>query len=195
VKVDNGWDSALKQAIVVTGLPASGKTTVALKLAVLLGLPLLDKDEFLEELYERQFPETRDERRQLSKISDILFQQSALDLDVVVLVSHWRPTCGPQDTGTPTQWLQQTYSRIVEVYCECSPDTATTRFLNRSRHSGHRDQDRDPAGLAVTMLQLAKGYPLGLGKLMTIETEARSDLSSLAVKLSSYIVGDNVPNL
>ncbi|NIZ62556.1 hypothetical protein DL239_16410 [Sedimentitalea sp. CY04] len=176
----------MKQAVVVTGLPASGKTTVARQLAELLNLPLLDKDDFLEELYEEQFPETRDERRELSKISDTLFQQCALNLDAVVLVSHWRPSCGLQDTGTPTQWVQKHFDRIVEVNCECSPEMATTRFLNRTRHPGHLDQDRDPADLAADMAVLASGYPLGLGALITVNTEAQVDLPTLAAEVLRY---------
>ena len=37
--------------VVVSGLPASGKSTVARTLAGALGLPLLDKDVFLEALF------------------------------------------------------------------------------------------------------------------------------------------------
>ena len=176
----------MKQAVVVTGLPASGKTTVARHLAQLLNVPLLDKDDFLEELYEEQFPQTQAKRRELSKISDTLFQQSAMALDAVVLVSHWRPTCGPQNTGTPTDWLPQTFAQIVEVQCECSPDMATTRFLKRIRHPGHRDRDRDPADLAAGMMLLAKGYPLGLGTLMTVDTEGQPDLLSLAAEIKRF---------
>jgi len=174
----------VNQAIVVTGLPASGKTTVARKLARQLDYPLLDKDDFLEVQYEKQFPQTRDERRQLSKISDMLFQQSALNLDTAVLVSHWRPSCGPQNTGTPTDWLQDVFGQVVEVHCQCSPETATIRFLARTRHPGHRDQDRDPADLAASLVQLSNGYPLGLGPVLTINTEVEIELLSLAKRIS-----------
>ena len=174
----------MNQAIVVTGLPASGKTTVARKLARQLDYPLLDKDDFLEVQYEKQFPQTRDERRQLSKISDMLFQQSALNLDTAVLVSHWRPSCGPQNTGTPTDWLQDVFGQVVEVHCQCSPETATIRFLARTRHPGHRDQDRDPADLAASLVQLSTGYPLNIGLLLPIDPETEFDLSDLADRVA-----------
>jgi len=170
----------MKRAVIVSGLPASGKTTVARQLAKLLKLPLLDKDDFLEGLYEKQFPKTREDRRQLSKISDTLFQQAAVELDSVVLVSHWRPICGPQNTGTPTGWLRGGFSRIVEVHCACSPEVATSRFMNRTRHPGHRDQDRPPAELSAAMEQMANGYPLGVGPAVTINTDAVSGPSKLA---------------
>jgi len=41
-----------KRFIVVSGLPASGKSTLARRLAPALGLPLLDKDEILERLFD-----------------------------------------------------------------------------------------------------------------------------------------------
>ena len=37
--------------VVVSGLPASGKTTLAKSLALALGLRLLDKDDILESLF------------------------------------------------------------------------------------------------------------------------------------------------
>lgn len=174
----------MKRAIVVTGLPASGKTTVARHLVAQLGYPLLDKDDFLEVLYEKQLPETWGARRALSKISDVQFQERASLLDRVVLVSHWRPTCGPQDTGTPTQWLRDHFPSLIEVHCKCSPETATTRFLSRTRHPGHRDQDRKPEDLAASLVQLSNGYPLDIGLLLTIDTETEFDLSDLADRVA-----------
>ena len=41
-----------KPFIVVSGLPGSGKTTVARTLASLLDLPVFDKDEILEQLFD-----------------------------------------------------------------------------------------------------------------------------------------------
>jgi hypothetical protein len=40
--------------VVVSGLPASGKTTLARRLADGLGLPLLDKDDILDRLFETE---------------------------------------------------------------------------------------------------------------------------------------------
>jgi len=41
-----------RRFVVVSGLPGSGKTTVAQALAPLLKLPLFDKDAILEQLFE-----------------------------------------------------------------------------------------------------------------------------------------------
>ena len=37
--------------IIVAGMPATGKTTLAKKLAAALGVPMLEKDEIKEEMY------------------------------------------------------------------------------------------------------------------------------------------------
>ena len=41
-------------AIVISGLPASGKTTLGMAVAKSLSIPYLDKDHFLERLYEKE---------------------------------------------------------------------------------------------------------------------------------------------
>lgn len=41
----------MKVGVVVTGLPASGKTTLGRHIATSLGFGFLDKDEFLEDLF------------------------------------------------------------------------------------------------------------------------------------------------
>ena len=45
--------------VVVSGLPASGKSTLSRRLATALSLPMLDKDDILEGLFESLAPETR----------------------------------------------------------------------------------------------------------------------------------------
>ena len=43
--------TAVKLFVVVSGLPASGKTTLARRLASVLELPLIDKDDILDRLF------------------------------------------------------------------------------------------------------------------------------------------------
>lgn len=51
--------------VVVTGLPAAGKTTIARELAATLDLPLLEMDAFKELLYETLGAEDRDRSREI----------------------------------------------------------------------------------------------------------------------------------
>ena len=65
--------------VVVSGLPASGKTTLARPLAAALDLPLIDKDEILE--------------------------RGATSSQGAVLASFWRLPGMPEESGTPTAWI------------------------------------------------------------------------------------------
>ena len=54
--------------IVLSGLPASGKSTLGRAVAKALRLPMLDKDELLEALFESRGIGDADWRRRLSRI-------------------------------------------------------------------------------------------------------------------------------
>ena len=75
---------------VLSGLPASGKTTVARPLAAALSLPLLDKDGILESLFESLGVSTTEERSCLSRASDRVLQNVATTSQQgAVLSSFW----------------------------------------------------------------------------------------------------------
>ena len=78
----------------MSGLPASGKSRLGAAIAPLLGLPLLDKDDFLEALYERDGIGDAAWRERLSRRSDDLFRAEAMAVTLAtggaVLTSFWR---------------------------------------------------------------------------------------------------------
>jgi dephospho-CoA kinase len=57
----------MKIGVIVTGLPASGKATVARVVANALSFDLIDKDDFLEGLYELNDVSTWEDRKSLSR--------------------------------------------------------------------------------------------------------------------------------
>lgn len=64
--------------VIVSGLPASGKTTVARMLAEELALPVIDKDVILESLYDSLGVGDQTWRYRLSRAADdILFARAA----------------------------------------------------------------------------------------------------------------------
>jgi shikimate kinase len=95
----------MKIGVVVTGLPASGKTTIARVIANALSFDLIDKDDFLESLYALNDVNTWEDRKILSRQSDILFQDAGKRLGSAVLVSHWKPLKEGGDSGTSSDWL------------------------------------------------------------------------------------------
>jgi len=162
-------------ALVLTGLPASGKSTYARVLAEALGWPCFDKDDFLEALYRDALPTTPDQRRGLSRRSDDLFRDAAVRADNSVLVSHWASARGPAGTGTGTGWIDAHFARVIEIYCACSPETAAQRFTGRNRHPGHLDHLRPPEQVVAQMKALAPGFPLALWELISVNTESPKD--------------------
>ena len=170
-------------AVVVTGLPAGGKTTVAKHIAAEIGWPLLDKDSFLEELFTIKEVSSFDDRRRLSRLSDDAFRRAAANLNEAVLVSHWRPSIGPQDTGTPPEFITENLDRIVEVHCVCSIETCVARFQSRVRHPGHRDKVKSCADIEEQIRSLEDGYPLGIGLQLSIVTEGQIDYRDLLNEL------------
>jgi len=169
----------MKTAIVVTGLPASGKTTIAKSIAGGTGFVLLDKDDFLENLYGLYDVRTLEDRKTLSRKSDTMFQDACAQHGSAVLVSHWRPVAGQNESGTPTDWLQDTYDRLIEVACLCPAETALSRFSARSRHPGHMDQTRDKANLAQQFNSWESRYPLCIGHPITVNTGSVVNVDAL----------------
>ena len=95
-----------KRFVIVLGLPASGKTTLARQLAPALGLPLIDKDDILEWLFAVRGAGDAEWRRALSRESDAILQSAAMASDGAFLASFWHVPGMRPDSGTPTAWAR-----------------------------------------------------------------------------------------
>ena len=95
-----------KPFVLISGLPGSGKTTRGRRLAPTLNLPLIDKDDILDRLFESKGVGDAAWRRRLSRESDVILQQEASNSSGAVLASLWRLPGMPSDSGTPTEWLE-----------------------------------------------------------------------------------------
>lgn len=157
--------------VVVSGLPASGKTTLGRLLADALDLPLLDKDDILESLFERVREVDPPTRQRLSRESDEHLAKVAEASQGAVIVSFWRHPSQDSDSGTPTDWLADLNGRLIEVHCDCLPEVAEQRFRHRQRHPGHNDHMR-AAVLSGQLRRLAARGPLGLGQVISVRTDS-----------------------
>lgn len=88
-------EEAAKPYVVISGLPGSGKSTLARGLARLLNLPVIDKDDSLERLFETRGIGDAAWRRALSRESDQLFQKQAFKPKE----QYWSPS------GISRAWL------------------------------------------------------------------------------------------
>ncbi len=165
--------------VVVSGLPASGKTTVARTLAHALPVPFLDKDDFLEDLFRLAGIGDPAWRRQLSQRADVAFQRAALAEPAAVLTSWWKHPASTLDSGTPTSWLVTPPGLALEVHCTCDPSVAADRFLRRRRHPGHLDERWSRETLLAMLMEQRRHGPLFPARSLVIDTQDPLDLSGL----------------
>jgi predicted kinase len=156
-----------KLFVLISGLPGSEKTTLARRLAPALQLPLIDKDDILERLFESKGTGDAAWRRKSSRESDAILQREATASSGAILVSFWRLHGMPSDSGTPADWVSVLSRRIgnavVNVHCTCALETAAERFLQRKRHPGHLDGAASYPEFLASLQKLARLGPLDIG--------------------------------
>lgn len=173
----------MKRFIVVSGLPASGKTTVGAAVASALGLPLLDKDVILETLFARDGIGDHSWRSRLSRIADDLLQSRALASQGAVISSWWRHPLSTLGSGATVDWLTTLDGDVVELHCQCRPSTAVERFFARQRHAGHLDEMKSRELEFTKFQQFAVHGALGLHRVVELDTEHPLDLVALLCAL------------
>lgn len=146
--------------VLVTGLPASGKTTIAATLAAELQLTHLDKDAFLERLFPTAIAPSLELRAVLSRKADDEFRSAALREAIAVLSSWWRHPQAASQSGTAVDWLMAPATQLLEIHCTCSPSVALARFRARKRHPGHCDETRNETELERQFHEAAALGPL-----------------------------------
>ena len=172
--------------VVLSGLPVSGKTTLAHRLAPRLGLPALDKDAILESLYDANGVGDEGWRRALSRESDRILQAQASTLDGAILVSHWRLDGMPPDSGTPIGWLFELSAPVVNIRCECRAGIGAERYIRRQRHPGHLDQGRTPEDIHSSIETLASlGHP-AIPTFLSVDTTRAPELDTVIQRLTTY---------
>ena len=156
--VSIGVRPCMQSFVVVSGLPASGKSTLAKELAAQLQVAHFDKDDFLERLFCSRRSITPSERSALSRQADLKFQEQAILQACGVLSSWWRHPNSTATSGTPIAWLLSPETAVIEVHCDCSVQVALERFKARTRHAAHCDAQREPEAL---LKQFEEAHALG----------------------------------
>ena len=176
-----------KPFIVISGLPGSGKTTLGRRLAPALDLPLIDKDDILERLFESQGIGDAAWRRRLSRDSDVILQHEAMNSSGAILASFWRVPGMPPDSGTSTDWLDTSSHHLVNVHCVCAPEVAAQRFLERQRHPGHLDGASSFAEVLESLRRLTELPPLAIIPRIDVDTSGEPNLANVVRAVRSAL--------
>lgn len=135
--------------VLVTGHPATGKTTLASVLAKALRLPLIAKDAIKETLFVALDGSGAIPSNKVAVATwDLLYQQveALVGAGVPLIVEG---NFDPRFANAQWQKFSRQFSlRIIQIRCECEPDVLLARYRHRIergvRHPGHVNQSDDP---------------------------------------------------
>jgi predicted kinase len=128
---------------IILGSPASGKTSLSLRLAADLALPCFRKDDIKEALFDSLGGGDRDWSGRLSRASFAcvlrLARTQVGTAGHCMIEGNWRaqhlPQLGRLAGGDPAL----ARLRWAQVLCHAAPEELRRRFLARRRHPGHLD--------------------------------------------------------
>lgn len=176
-------DAASRLVVLVNGIPAAGKTTLARALSRRLGLPLFSKDVIKEahaEVFGAQPPDERPQRewnRQFGRAaSDTMWALLADSGCGAVLESTWpsQSTWGFVQTGLASAGVE----RALQIWCAVPADLARERYELRvpTRHSVHGA----PPDAEEWATRWAPSTPLPLRHTLRVDTTRDVDLTAVA---------------
>ncbi len=169
-----------RQLVFVSGAPGAGKTSLAVPLAAELGFALVCKDRIKETLHDAlgaSPPDLAWSRRLGAAAMELLWTLAA-DAPSVVVEANFRPHDPYQ-----RKKLSALAEHPVEVYCQCDPRLAARRYDDRAgtSHPVHAIASVPPD------VRTEYDQPVGIGKLVTVNTEIPVDVAAVATAVRAYL--------
>ncbi|MGI4993659.1 AAA family ATPase [Halobacteriovorax sp. GFR7] len=132
--------------IIVSGLPAVGKTTISKELAMEFSLPLIGKDTIKESLFDSLGVKDRAWSRELGKASyPILYSLIEAQLKASKSLLVESNFSNQFDTPILRDFISKYNAKVLTIYCECDGNVLFERFKTRAlsgkRHPGHKDHE------------------------------------------------------
>lgn len=172
----------MNRIVLISGPPASGKTSLARPLAARLGFALLTKDDIKESLFTSLHAAPGDlaASRLISAAAMDLLWALAPHSPSLVLEANFR-TRSPSERRRLTALLAS--ARIVEVHCRLPLEEASRRFAARARtqrhHPAHVLQEMSPE----TLTEYAE--PFALTPVLEVDTTRPIDLDKLLEQIAA----------
>lgn len=172
--------------VIINGMPATGKTTIAAPLAQTLDLPLLAKDTVKEFLFDQLGTQDRAWSATLGRASS----EFLYDLTGIMLAdgrSMMIESAFHAEFARPRlQAIIESHSpEVTEIYCTVGREERRRRFVARNetgqRHAGHADHEGYPADSDPE--PTGTYAPLQLGRLVRVDTARDVDIAQLAAQI------------
>jgi predicted kinase len=171
--------------VVVTGIPASGKTTVATALSAQLKWPLISKDVVKEALFDALGTGDLQWSQRLGRAGHVVMYSLAATIPWVILEAHFQ-------RGLAEPELLALNRRIVQIYCRCPVDLAAERYRRRiddpERHVGHLLEHQSDEVMEDWMKDPPTPLDLPDGLLVEIDTTGPVDIGLVAHSIHTYAV-------
>lgn len=173
--------------IVVSGLPASGKSTLARGLSVVLGLPQLSLDTIKEAIVDEADIEDRFAVRAAAR--EVLARLVEA-CPTGCLVDIWiNPV---RDTGDVTERFAAIEGvRYLELVCRVPADVAVERYTGRARHRAHLPAGDDEALARIREAAPSIG-PLGLGPAYDVDTSGVTTVDDTVTDVLAWLNAQGV---
>ncbi|MBN1171683.1 MAG: AAA family ATPase [Micromonosporaceae bacterium] len=179
------WDylPVADRLILVNGLPGSGKTTLATRLAPALGVPLIAKDAIKEAVAD--VVPAAPSRALGMAASQMLWTLAAAISSTVLLESWWFRS---RDLSfVETSLAECGDPAVVEIWCDIPAELSIQRCTARRRHPIHEDTLRlaDP----TWERNARQAAPLGVGPIVRVPTDRPVDIDALACRVTGAFAG------
>lgn len=161
--------------VLVTGVPASGKSSIAGPLAEALELPLLSKDVVKEALFDVLGIRDREWALRLGAASAEVLWSLIPRCPRGAVVDIWIDP--RRDVETARAGLGRSGARIMEVLCDCPGELAVRRYADRVRHPGHQPPDESILGRIRESARIIE--PIGLGPALRVDTSSPVDVGAI----------------
>jgi len=171
--------------VVVTGIPASGKTTLATALSIQLGWPLISKDVVKEALFDALGTGDLEWSQRLGRAGHVVMYSLGAKCPQVILEAHFQ-------RGIAEPELLALNRRIVQIYCRCPVDVAAERYRRRiddpDRHAGHLPEHQSDQVMERWMNDVPTSLDLPNALLIEVDTTGPVDIGAVATSIQTYVL-------